>query len=61
MSHLDVADPGWASGPQLQALGQHQVAEVVQGVMDHPSLWDRSLDTADIPKGAAGGALGDSL
>ena len=58
MCQPDVADPGWSGGPKLQASG-HQVAEVVQGVVNWPSLWDVSADTVDIPEGLAGGTLGD--
>ena len=60
MSQPNVADPGWAGGPQLQALGQDRVAEVVQGVTTCLSLRDGSVDTANIPEGPAGGTLRDS-
>ena len=58
MCQPDVANPGEASGPKLQASG-HQVAEVVQGVIISPSLWDVSIDIVDIPEGLADGTLGD--
>ena len=58
MSQPEVADPGEASGPKLQTSG-HQVAEVVQGVVNCPSLRDVSTDTADIPEGLVSGTLGD--
>ena len=58
VSQLEVADPGEAGGPNLQTSG-HQVAKVVQGVVNCPSLWDVSADTVDISIGPAGGALGD--
>ena len=53
-----MADPGEAGGPKLQTSG-HQVAEVVQGVVNCPSLRDVSADTVDIPNGPAGGTMGD--
>ena len=55
-----MADPGWDNGPKLQALG-HQVVEVVQGVINCPSLWDVLADAVDIPEGLVGGTLGDRL
>ena len=58
MSQPEVADPGEAGGPKLQTSG-HQVVEVVQGVVNCPSLRDVSTDTTDIPEGPAGGTLGD--
>ena len=58
MSQPEVADPGEASGPKLQTSG-HQVAEVVKGVVNCPSLRDVSADIVDIPEGPAGGTLGD--
>ena len=58
MSQPEVADPGEAGGPKLQTSG-HLVAEVVQGVVNCPSLRDVSTDTVDIPEGPAGGTLGD--
>ena len=54
----EVADPGGPGGPKLQALG-HQVAEVVQGVVNCPSPRDLSAYTIDIPEGPVGGTLGD--
>ena len=60
MSQPDVTDPGWASGPQLQASPQHQVVEVLQGVTTRPSLWGASADKVDISEGPAGGTLGNS-
>ena len=53
-----MADPGEAGGPKLQTSG-HQVAEMVQGVVNCPSLQDVSTDTVDIPESPAGGTLGD--
>ena len=53
-----MADPGEAGGPKLQTSG-HQVVEVVQGMVNCPSLRDVSADTVDIPEGPAGGTLGD--
>ena len=58
VSQPEVADPGEAGGPKLQTSG-HLVAEVVQGVVNCPSLRDVSADTADIPKDPAGGTLGE--
>ena len=58
MSQPEVANPGEAGGPKLQTLG-HLVAEVVQGVVNCPSLQDVSADTANIPEGPAGSALGE--
>ena len=58
MCQPEVADPGEASGPKLQTSG-HQVAEVVQGVVNCPSLWDVLANTVDIPQGPVGGTLGD--
>ena len=59
MCQPEVVDPGEAGGPKLQTSG-HQVAEVVQGVVDCPSLRDVSTDTADIPEGPVGSTLGDT-
>ena len=56
MSQPEVADPGEAGGPKLQTSG-HPVAEVVQGVVNRPSLRDVSADIVDIPEGLAGGTL----
>ena len=53
-----MADPGEAGGPKLQTSG-YQVAEVVQGVVNSPSLQGVSANTVDIPEGPAGGTLGD--
>ena len=53
-----MADPGESGGPKLQTSG-HQVVEVVQGVVNCPSLQDVSVDIVDIPEGLAGGTLGD--
>ena len=58
MSQLEVAGPGEAGVPKLQTLG-HQVAEVVQGVVNCPPLRDVSADTVDILESPAGGTLGD--
>ena len=60
MCQLEVADPGEAGGPKLQDSG-HQVAEVVQGVVNCPSLWGVPADIVDIPNGPAGGTLKDRL
>ena len=54
----DVADPGEAGEPKLQTSGQ-QVVEVVQGVINCPSLRNVLADTVDIPEGPAGGTLGN--
>ena len=53
-----MADPGEADGPKLRTSG-HPVAEVVQGVVNSPSLRDVSADIVDIPEGPAGGTLGN--
>ena len=58
MCQPEVADPGEASGPKLQTSG-HQVAEVVRGVVNCPSLRDVLADIADIPEGLTGSTLGD--
>ena len=58
MCQPKVADPREAGGPKLQT-SEHQVAEVVEGVVNCPSLRDVSADTVDIPEGPAGGTLGD--
>ena len=58
MSQPEVADPGEAGGPKLQTSG-HPVAEVVQGVVNSPSLRDVLADIVDIPEGPARGTLGD--
>ena len=55
-----MADPGEVGGSKLQTLG-HQVAEVVQGVVNCPSLLDVSVDTVDIPEGSVGGTLGAEM
>ena len=60
MCQPDLAYLGWAGGYQLQASGQDQVVEVVQGMIKSPSLWDFSIDIADIPEGPAVGTLGNS-
>ena len=49
MCQPKVSDPGEAGGPKLQTSG-NQVAEVVQGVVNCPSLWDVSANIVDIPK-----------
>ena len=58
MCQPEVADPGEAGGPKLQTSG-YQVAEVVQGVVNCPSLRDVLANTADIPEGPADSTLGD--
>ena len=58
VSQPEVADPGEAGGPKLQTLG-HPVAEVVQGVVNCPSLRDASANIVDIPEGPTGGTLED--
>ena len=58
MCQPEVADPGEAGGPKLETSG-HQMAEVVQGVVNCPSLRDVSADIVDIPEGPAGSTLGD--
>ena len=58
MSQPEVADPGEAGGPKLQTSG-HQVAEVVQGVVNCPSLWDVSANIVHISEDPVGGTLGD--
>ena len=58
MCQPEVADPGEAGGPKLQTSG-HQIAEVVQGVINYLSLQDVLTGTIDIPNGPAGGTLGD--